>query len=335
MNRRRRGSLLLGVALSALFLWLALRGLDLRQVWTYARGGNQFWLLLALLTYFVTVGVRTWRWQYLLRPLTNTRFSSLFGILVLGYFGNNVYPLRIGELIRVYVLQKQEQVPASTGLATLLVERVFDGTAVLLFVFATLPLAPLPGREMRWLVISTSLIFLGALFVFFLLALLPQQATRIVTWCAQHFLPGRWQDRVITTTQSFLQGFSILKRPQYQFWLLLSSLVIWLIETGKYWLVMQAFPFQIPFWGLMLMIGIVNLATILPSAPGFIGTFDLPAIAVLVLFGIDETLATAYVLVLHAVLWLPSAGFGLVYMILAGWRWSDLERAATIGDLRH
>jgi hypothetical protein len=108
--------------------------------------------------------------------------------------------------------------------------------------------------------------------------------------------------------------------------LIASSIVIWLFETGKFWLVMQAFPFSVSWYALMLMGGVIALMTVIPSAPGFIGTFDLPGIAMLVLYGVPETLAGAYILVLHLVLWLPSVVVGFIFMIREGVHWSDFGR---------
>jgi glycosyltransferase 2 family protein len=71
--------------------------------------------------------------------------------VVIGYMGNNIYPFRAGEVLRAYVLRRREQVPMSGSLATVIVERVFDGLVMLMFVFAALPLAPLPSSEIhRW-----------------------------------------------------------------------------------------------------------------------------------------------------------------------------------------
>jgi uncharacterized protein (TIRG00374 family) len=106
-----------------------------------------------------------------------------------------------------------------------------------------------------------------------------------------------------------------------------TSMVIWLLETVKYWFVMQAFPFEVGFFALMLMNGVVNLATTLPSAPGYIGTFDAPGIAVLTLYGVEAAVATAYTLVLLAALWLPVTLLGIYYMIKEGLGWSDFDRA--------
>lgn len=111
---------------------------------------------------------------------------------------------------------------------------------------------------------------------------------------------------------------------------LITSLVIWLLETVKYWYLMQAFPFEVSFFALMLMNGVVNLATTLPSAPGYIGTFDAPGIAVLAAYGVDPAVATGYTLVLHAALWLPITLLGLYYMVRhrISWRSARAEAAA-------
>ena len=111
----------------------------------------------------------------------------------------------------------------------------------------------------------------------------------------------------------------------------LTSVVIWLLETVKYWFVMHAFDFTASFFALMLMNGVVNLATTLPSAPGYIGTFDGPGIAVLTLYGVEPAIATAYTLTLHAALWLPITLLGIYYMIRIEMRWADIGRAVDAG----
>jgi uncharacterized protein (TIRG00374 family) len=102
-----------------------------------------------------------------------------------------------------------------------------------------------------------------------------------------------------------------------------TSIVIWLLETGKYWFVMQAFPLEVSFFTLMLMNGIVNLATTIPSAPGYVGTFDAPGIAVLQAYGVDKAIAAGYTLVLHVALWVPITALGAYYLARSGIRWDQ------------
>ena len=136
---RKRWKFVFGVAISVVFLWFSLRGLHLQAVWHYIQVANFWWILPAVAVYFAAVWARTWRWHYLLRPLKSVPLKRLFPIVCIGYFGNNVYPARAGEVIRAFVLRRNEGISVSASFATIIVERVFDGLVMLLFVFFALP----------------------------------------------------------------------------------------------------------------------------------------------------------------------------------------------------
>jgi uncharacterized protein (TIRG00374 family) len=328
----RRWQFWLGVMVSAVFLWLALRGLRLEEVIAGIRSANYIWLLPGVAVYFVAVGVRTWRWHYLLRPLKSVSIRALFPVVVIGYMGNNIYPARAGELLRAFVLKRNEQVSISASLATVIVERIFDGVVMLLFVFVALPTAPFLPDLLRSIVIGGSAIFLTALIVFLFLAARPALASRLYNPLVERFLPAGPRERVRGLLDRFMTGLASLRDIQHVLMVFFTSILIWLLETVKYWFVMHAFDFEVGFFALLLMNGVVNLATTLPALPGYLGTFDAPGIAVLVAFGVDPVIATAYTLVLHAALWLPITLLGFVYMARQSVRWSDFSRAAELKD---
>ncbi len=323
----KRSYLILGIIISAAFLWWALSGLELEQVWDDMRQAQYWWLLPSVAVYFVGVWVRTWRWDYMLRPLKPIPVRRLFPVVVIGYMGNNIYPFRAGEVLRAYVLRRREQIPMSGSLATVVVERVFDGLVMLMFVFAALPLAPLPSSEIQTLVVLASLAFFGAMVVFFIMAAQPQRFMRLSRWFSDRLLPDRIATPLLGFLERFLDGLASLRNFRQVLMIFFTSIIIWLLETIKYWFVMHAFDFEVSFFALMLMNGVVNLATTLPSAPGYVGTFDGPGIAVLVLYGIPQSIAAAYTLVLHAALWLPITLLGGYYMLREGLGWRDFERA--------
>jgi uncharacterized protein (TIRG00374 family) len=151
----------------------------------------------------------------------------------------------------------------------------------------------------------------------------PQRAMQIVLWLINHFIPERLHPRLIHITTRFLEGLAFLRSPWNALMVFLTSILIWLLETGKYWFVMHAFDFSVSFFALMLMNGIVNLATTIPSAPGYIGTFDAPGIAVLTAYGVPKAAAAGYTLVLHVALWLPITALGAYYLAREGIRWSE------------
>jgi uncharacterized protein (TIRG00374 family) len=323
----KRWQFWLGMAISAVFVYLALRGLDLAQVWAYIQEANYWWLIPGVAIYFFGVWARTWRWHYMLRALKPIPLRRLFPVVCIGYMGNNIYPARIGEVLRAYVLRRKEDISVSASLATILVERIFDGVVMLLFVFVGLPLAPnIPG-DWRQFVIVFSLLFFGALAVFFVVAARPRLAQVVYNWIIDHLVPERFREPLRGFADRFMEGLYFLRSGRDVAMIFVTSLVIWLAETGKYWFVMHAFPFEVSFFVLMLMNGVVNLATTVPSAPGYIGTFDEPGIEILKAFGVNQDIAGAYTLVLHAALWLPITLLGAYYMWRESLTWSELRHA--------
>jgi len=325
----------LGVLISIVFLWFALRGLRLDQFWGSVKQANYWWLIPGVGIYFIGMWVRAWRWHYLLGPIKKIPTKTMFPITTIGYMGNNIYPARAGEVLRAVILKRREGVPVSASLATIIVERIFDGVVMLGFVFVNLPeLAKLTGSSgfvgniQQVAVIGTG-VFLGALIVFLLAAMFPLVTARVGQWFIDRLLPHRLREKTTGLMNKFLDGLASLRSPFNVLMVFFTSVIIWLLETGKYWFVMQAFPFQVSFFALMLMNGIVNLATTIPAAPGYIGTFDAPGIAVLTAFGVDQATAAGYTLVLHVALWLPITLLGAYYMAREGIKWSDNLRSET------
>jgi uncharacterized protein (TIRG00374 family) len=325
----------LGALISVLFIWLALRGLRLDQFWGVVQKANYIWLIPGVAVFFVGMWVRAWRWHYLLGPIKKIPTKTMFPITAIGYMGNNIYPARAGEVLRAVILKRREGVPVSASLATIIVERIFDGVVMLAFVFVNLPeLAKLTsssgfiGNIQEAAVIGTG-VFLSALVVFLLAAMFPQVTAKVGLWFIERLIPKRLHEKITGIMKKFLDGLASLRSPFNVLMVFFTSVIIWLLETGKYWFVMHAFNFSVSFFALMLMNGIVNLATTIPSAPGYIGTFDAPGIAVLTAYGVDQATAAGYTLTLHVALWLPITLLGAYFMAREGLKWSDTLRSET------
>lgn len=328
----KRWQFWLGVLISLVFLVWALQGLHLGDVWDEMRGANLWWLLPGVGAYMIALWARAWRWHYLLRPIKHVPTKRVFPIVAIGYMGNNIYPARIGEVLRAFVLRQKEQVTITASLATIIVERIFDGVVMLGFVIFNLPrLAAVAGSESGFLgniqqvaVIGTA-VFALALGVFLFFAIYTAPARRIYSWFIDRLLPESLGEKMHNVFDKFMDGLASLRSPFDVSMVLVTSVVVWLLETVKYWFVMHAFDFEVSFFALMLMNGIVNLATTIPSAPGYVGTFDGPGIAVLVAFGVERSIAAAYTLVLHAALWLPVTLLGLYYFGRESLSWRQVR----------
>ena len=324
-----------GVLISALFIWLALGGLQLDEFWGAVKEANYIWLIPGVGVYFVGVWIRAWRWHYLLGPIKKIPTKSMFPITTIGYMGNNIYPARAGEVLRAVILKRKEGVSVSASLATIIVERIFDGVVMLAFIFVNLSeLAKLTGASgfvgnIQQVALIGTGVFIGALVVFLVAAMYPHMTAKVGLWIIHRVLPQRLHVKIIGLMNKFLDGLASLRSPFNVLMVFFTSVIIWLLETGKYWFVMHAFDFSVSFFALMLMNGIVNLATTIPSAPGYIGTFDAPGIAVLTTYGVDQATAAGYTLVLHVALWLPITLLGAYYLAREGIQWSDSLRDET------
>ncbi len=323
----------LGVLISVFFVWISLRGLRLGEFWDVVKSANYWWILPGIAVYFVGVWVRAWRWHYLLKPIKEIPTRKMFPITAIGYMGNNIYPARAGEILRAVILKRKEGVPVSASLATIIVERIFDGVVMLAFVFINLPeLARLTGDSgfvgnIQQVAVYGTAAFVAALIIFLLAAMFPAITARIGQWFIDRVLPVRLREKTSGIMHKFLDGLASLRSPLNILMVFVTSVIIWLFETMKYWFVMHAFGFTVSFFALMLMNGIVNLATTIPSAPGYIGTFDAPGIAVLGAYGVEQATAAGYTLTLHAALWIPITVLGAYYLAKEGIKWNDSLRA--------
>src|SRR5512139_16275 len=204
----------LGVLISIVFIWLALRGLHLETFWDAVKDANYVWLIPGIGVYFIGVWVRAWRWHYLLGPIKKIPTKTMFPITTIGYMGNNIYPARAGEVLRAVILKRKEGVSVSASLATIIIERIFDGVVMLGFVFVNLPeLAKLTGASgfvgniQQVAVIGTG-VFIGALVIFLLAAMFPQITAKVGLRLIERLMPKRLHEKVTGIMHKFLDGLA-------------------------------------------------------------------------------------------------------------------------------
>lgn len=338
---RKRWRFWAGVVISVLFLLFALRGQRLPEVWQGLREANYWWLIPGIIVYFFAVWLRTFRWHYLLRPVKRVSLRSLFPIVTIGYMGNNIFPFRAGEVIRAYLVKRKEDVSASASLATIVVERVFDGITMLVFVFAILPLVP-TNEFLSRLLPFMSFLFFGALVAFLLIASSPQRTERVYQWFVSKLVPQGWRDQVSGLLERFVEGLQVLRHGRDLVLIMAISILLWLVEAWKYWFVMQGFGFNQPFHVLVFTCAVINLATTIPATPGYLGTFEVAGIESLVLFGVPRHMATSFMLALHAALWFPITAVGAYFAWRESISWREMEEmrvaeaeaAAPVGALK-
>jgi hypothetical protein len=195
---------------------------------------------------------------------------------------------------------------------------------MLVFVFAVLPLVP-TNEFLSQLLPFMSLLFFGALLAFLLVASSPSRTERIYRWMVARLVPERFRAEVGGLLERFLDGLQVLRSGRDMVFVLGISILLWLVEAWKYWFVMQGFAFDQPFYVLVFTCAIVNLATTIPSTPGYLGTFEVAGIESLVVFGVARHTATSFMLALHAALWFPITAVGAYFAWRESISWGEME----------
>ncbi len=325
---RNRILLGLGLLVSAFFLFLAFRGLHPEAFFASIADVNMGLLLLSAGLYFGAVTLISWRWQFFLRPFSLVKLADLVRLVAIGYMGNNVYPFRAGEALRIYLLKRNHAIPISKATVSVIVERVFDGIVMLSFIIvALLLLDEVQAPEIRTVMSIAAPIFFMALVIFFGFAFAHQSARRLAKRILAR-LPLALEQRLGKLVNELLDGLATLRSPLDLAGAIIASYASWAVEALVYWWVMQAFGIQVGYPVALLTVGTVNLAGLLPTSPGQIGVYEFFVSLVMVAAaGINQDRALAFAIVVHLVIWLPVTLVGFVLLARQGLGWSDITHA--------
>jgi uncharacterized protein (TIRG00374 family) len=308
-----------GVAVSAVFLFIAFRGQHPRDVLATLREVDLRWLPPALLLFAAGVVIRAARWSVLVRPVAPLSMTDVMPALLAGYTANNILPFRTGEVVRAYLLGSRYGVRTSAVLGTIAVERLLDGLTMLGFLLASMTvISPTPElRRIAWL---AAILFTAAIAVLAMLVRGGAWRDRAMSLLL-YPLPASLRERAHSIAMAFLAGLGALTRGGDLLLVLLASVAAWVCEAGMYWAIAQGFgpplATTMSAAAAVLVTGVANLATLVPAAPGYVGTFEAGVVlAASGALGVARGLALSYALLVHAALWFPVTVIGA----FAWWR---------------
>jgi len=319
----------IGLVISLAFLWLAFQGQDFGKIGQALGEANYWWLLPALGAYFAGVWIRAVRWHYLLGPIKKVPVNRLFPVVVIGYMANDVLPIRMGEVVRAYVLGKRENVSKFGTLATIVVERIMDGITMLLFL-AGAALFVTINKDIEGIEKLAAIVFLLFIAIFFAVA-----SNRNILLKLESFglklLPSAIRPKVAGLADKFIDGLQVLRQWRDLLVVFGLSVAAWLCEAAMYWMVALAFAGLNLSWQAVIMtLAVANLFTLVPSTPGYVGPFDFAANQVLVgVFLVNKELASSYVILLHAALYFPVTLWGVYYWIREQFSFKEAEQERT------
>ncbi|MDX1673334.1 MAG: lysylphosphatidylglycerol synthase transmembrane domain-containing protein [Longimicrobiales bacterium] len=322
----------LGVLISVGLLWFAFRDVHLAEVWDRVRRADLALLALAGALATLPFPLRAIRWKPLLEPAyDDPRFRPRFAATCIGFMANNLLPARVGEFARAWALSRLEPVRVSASFGSLVVERMFDGIVIVLFLLGALAWPTFPdvsGRDFTSVARWAGVAFAGVFAVLLLMVSRPERSVRWFEGSVARMLPGAVRRPVVDALEAFLEGVAAVREWRLVLRAFAWSLVIWLVASLSVWVGMLAFGIELPFVAAVFLQSVISLAVALPSAPGFFGVFEAAArVGLVEIWGTAAGPAVAFAIGYHLAGFVPVTVIGLYYVWRLGFSWRDVGRS--------
>jgi glycosyltransferase 2 family protein len=302
--------LLLGLALSAVFLYLAFRQARLEEV-LRALASASYWLMIpAVALTMVAYALRAVRWRYLLLGVKEISFGPLFSSIMIGFMGNNVLPARLGELLRAHSLGRSTGVSRSAALASIVVERIFDMIVLLLLFGTIVVLRGLPREIRTWgeILLVLVLVAVAVLIIF------QAWPGRVFALC--RLVPHvRLRQRLLKAAQNFHEALGVLRQGRPLIMALFYSLIMWGCIVFIVACCVLALHLPVPSEANVVVLVAMAIGTMIPAAPGYVGTLQYAGTLGLKSYGVDPAAALSFTLLYHASQWFPVTIVGLVFFL--------------------
>lgn len=314
---------LLGAAVSVALLVWVLKDVSFPEVIAQARNAHPGVLVLAVTIATTSFVLRIFRWRLILRDDHGRSLdhAPLWHAIAVGFMANNLLPFRAGEVLRAFAINRLAPVRVSSALSSLVVERLFDGVAIVILLFVGLMTAGIPAStEIAGVQVAAvgtrAALVLGALLLVCGVALaLPRFAHGVV----RALVPARGlADRLVVFYDGIRSGLGALASPGKITAVLVWSLGLWTFNAASFFLGYRAFDIAVGFGGALLQQSILILGIAAPSSPGYVGVFEGAIKAVLSLFGVDPARAVAFALTYHFTTFIPITALGLFSLLRTG-----------------
>ncbi len=298
-----------GLLLAAVFLYYALRGVDLHALGETLASAHPGLVVVTCVLSSVTLFVRAVRWQVLLNSEGHVAFGTVFWATAAGYFGNNFLPARAGELVRTLLVTWSSPLDGAYVLATALAERVTD--AIVLVLIASIVLMLFPGHA-GWLAGAARPFALAGVCGAVVVAVLPLTGTLPHRMVCAIPMPASLQPRAVRAVDAAIRGLRAFHSASRLAWFIALTGFIWTVDALTAVVAATAIGLHLSLPIAFLLLSALGVASALPSTPGYVGIFQFVSVMVLSPFGFSRAQAIGLVLVLQAASYAVNAVWGSI-----------------------
>jgi uncharacterized protein (TIRG00374 family) len=302
-RRLRLATRLATIAITVLFTYIALNGIDLKAAWRALGSCDYLWLIPALAAFGLGNVARALRWRSLFVPGRRPPRTATLDAMTIGYFYNNILPARAGEAARILVLTQRSSSPPVEIAGTVVLERIYDVVAILLIFFAAEPWLP----HVSWVGAAAAVAGALALAIAAAAVVLAVYGDRPLRWGLRPLrrFSRITEERRERSATELAHGLSGLHNWRVALEALVWTVLAWMFSVLCAYLVMLAFHLQLPFVAAVLVQVAIGLGMILPSPPAAVGVFEGATLIALRAFSVPRSIALPYALVLHLVNFVP------------------------------
>lgn len=313
-----------GVAVSALLLYLAFRSVRLDELGRAFKTADYRLLFPAMALVLTSLVFRALRWRYLLLPVKRVGIPSLYYAIGVGSMVNIALPARLGELVRAHAIGKKEGISRSAGFATIILDRVFDGIALLFFLAVVALFGS--GYYQGWLARAGYFAVGGSFLALAVLLLLKTHAHVALRWAEAVLkpFPVAVRTKLLNVFRSFVEGLGIFRSARNMIAAIVLSPLVWLPNVAMISILLAAAGIHVSVLVSTLLLVALCVGVALPSAPGFVGNVQFVCVAILKLFGVPAEQALIFSLLYNACLFVAVLGNGIVCVFAEGLSFGEI-----------
>jgi len=305
MAKKKRIIRIGGFLISGIFLFLTLKEINFHKVWETLKNLNLYFTFWGVVLFLLANVIRGYRWKLMLKPVKDVSALSCIAAVYMDILGNNILPARLGDLWRSVAVKHKENLPITTALSSLVVERILDGLVILLGAFAGRWIFTKVPSSMKQAIMYLTMGLLAIILIF-----------SIIYAIHEHRYKNS-NSKIALQVKKVVSALRFLGNVRNTVFIVLLSILSWTVEFYSYFYFLRAIGYHGHMSLALFVMVAVNIGVSIPSGPGFFGVFEYSTLLAFYAYSLPKELGLTYAFITHALRYI----FGSLVGFILGSRW--------------
>ncbi len=291
---------ILGFLISGTFLYFTLREIDFKKVWATLQNLNLYFTLWGVLLFLFAIVIRAYRWKLMLKPVKDVSVLSCIAALFVDMLGNNILPVRLGDVWRSVAVKHKENVPVTTAFSSLIIERIFDGIVILLMALTGRWIFKEVPESMKKATLYLTLVITLAIGVFALIYIIHEHRYK------------NCDSKIANQVKKIVFALKFLGNFRNTVYIISLSVISWIVEVFSYLYFLKAIGYEGPMSLALFVMVAINIGVSIPSGPGYFGVFEYSTLLAFYAYGLPKELGLTYAFITHALRYISGSLVGFI-----------------------